>query len=68
MVSDAPGRHDVFCHMAPFLLYNIVYNCGPDINVCCQYDFSASKCWSWGKYQEAEKITDTNVQRKLVIT
>ena len=62
--TDVAGSHDVFCHMAPFLLYNIVYNCGPDIGVCCQFDFHSNKCWSWGKYQDAAKITDDNIHTK----
>ncbi|ELT97980.1 hypothetical protein CAPTEDRAFT_227115 [Capitella teleta] len=58
------GEFSMYTHLEPFLLYNIVYSCGPDINVCCQFDFDHNKCWSWGKYQKPEAITEDNVHQK----
>ncbi|CAL1541845.1 unnamed protein product, partial [Lymnaea stagnalis] len=59
---DSDGKTGVFCHMMPFLLYSILYSCGPDPHVCCQFDFHSDKCFR-GK-QTVPKITvdETNIK------
>ena len=62
--TSTEGTTSLFCHLRPFMLYSISYSCGPDIEVCCQFDFSSNKCWNWGKYQDAEAITKENIEKK----
>ena len=61
---DPGSSTDIFCHTTPFLLYNIVYSCGPDIQKCCKNDFTSSKCWQWGKYVKATEINEENVKER----
>jgi hypothetical protein len=54
----------IFCHLAPYMLYAISYSCGPDINVCCQFDFMRKKCWRLGGYQDPEPVLPENIESK----
>jgi len=51
----------ILCDLSPYMLYSIPYSCGPDINICCQFDFWKKKCWRRGDYQEPVNVTDENV-------
>ena len=66
VTDGGDGDTGVFCHIAPFMLYNIPHSCGPHINVCCQYDFSRDQCWRWGEYKAADPITNKNVEIRFV--
>ena len=66
--TDAIGDSSLLTHLTPFLLYNIEYSCGPDMHICCQFDFARNKCWRGGAYVEPEPITDSNIEQKLALT
>lgn len=36
---DRKGTNDIFCHIMPFMLYNIKYTCGPNEFACLNLDF-----------------------------
>uniref|UniRef100_A0A2C9MAZ1 Alpha-mannosidase n=1 Tax=Biomphalaria glabrata TaxID=6526 RepID=A0A2C9MAZ1_BIOGL len=36
---DAKGSTDIFCHIMPYMLYNIKYTCGPSPFACVHFDF-----------------------------
>ena len=59
---DRDGRSAIFTQMMPYKLYNIKHTCGPDHNVCLQFDFRKIP----GEWSEAhaEYITDSNVERQ----
>lgn len=61
---DRKTDSSIFCHLSPYLFYGIQYSCGPDINVCCKFDFSHKKCWKWGSYQSAQSVTSDNVRTR----
>ncbi|XP_044575986.1 alpha-mannosidase 2-like [Cotesia glomerata] len=52
---DTTGSTEIFTHMMPFSSYSIEKTCGPNPNVCMQFDFS--KLYS-------EEITDENVAER----
>lgn len=54
----------LFTHMSPFLFYSLLYSCGPNIHVCCQFVFFGKKCWKRGEYAPADKITPDNLREK----
>jgi len=56
--ADSAG---ILCDLSPYMLYSVPYSCGPDINVCCQFDFWKKKCWRRGDYQEPVGVTEENV-------
>jgi len=58
MKADNGG---ILCDLSPYMLYSIQYSCGPNINVCCQFDFWKKKCWRRGKYQNPVNVTDLNI-------
>lgn len=70
---DVNGETDVFTHMMPFLSYAIPYSCGPDPNVCCQFDFkcdtnpSCSPMSLWKLFTRSNDpiaIIDSNIREK----
>lgn len=63
-VWDPKGRRDLFTHVPPFMLYNILYNCGPDPEICCHFDFTKKQCYHKGKYISPEPIDDGNFKEK----
>ena len=55
-------------HVMPYYYYGHEYTCGPDPDVCCQFDFMRQQgdiiqC-GWGT--PAENITEQNVAEKWV--
>jgi hypothetical protein len=62
--QNADGSDAVFCHLTPYMLYSISYSCGPDINVCCQFDFVRKKCWRFGGYRDPEPVMPENIESK----
>uniref|UniRef100_A0A8R1XRC9 Alpha-mannosidase n=1 Tax=Onchocerca volvulus TaxID=6282 RepID=A0A8R1XRC9_ONCVO len=36
---DTNGQHEMLTHVLPFTHYDILSSCGPDPDICCQYDF-----------------------------
>ncbi|XP_052768537.1 alpha-mannosidase 2x-like isoform X2 [Mya arenaria] len=60
---DPKGRHDVFCHLFPFLLYSIPYSCGPERHVCCQFDFHKRQCFRGTEKVPLLEVTKENVER-----
>ncbi|ESN93206.1 hypothetical protein HELRODRAFT_89226 [Helobdella robusta] len=54
----------LFTHMSPFTLYSTSHSCGPDVDVCCQFDFTKRRCWQWGTYVDADEITNDNIVEK----
>jgi hypothetical protein len=62
--TDPAYSTDLFTHIPPFLLYNILYNCGPDPEICCQFDFHQDRCYSAGKYVKPDSISESNIHNK----
>ncbi|XP_076463704.1 alpha-mannosidase 2-like [Babylonia areolata] len=60
---DESGSTDISCHLMPFLSYAIMYSCGPDPHVCCQFDFFKSKCLRGKKFVTAAPVTNDNVKK-----
>ncbi|XP_052271397.1 alpha-mannosidase 2x-like [Dreissena polymorpha] len=58
---DFEGKHDMFCHMLPFLLYNIPHSCGPDRHVCCQFDFHHQHCYHGKSHIPVVSVTENNL-------
>ena len=63
-VLDGAGRLDLFTHVPPFMLYNILYNCGPDPEICCHFDFTKKHCYTKGKDISPEPINEQNIKKK----
>ncbi|CAG5127009.1 unnamed protein product [Candidula unifasciata] len=57
---DMTGSTDIFCHVMPYMLYNIKYTCGPNTFSCLHFDFRAIH----GETSEslATEVTDGNVE------
>lgn len=50
----------MFTHMMPFQSYAIRYTCGPDPDVCCQFDYRKN-C---GKSRQSFVVTDDNIAER----
>uniref|UniRef100_A0A1W7RB09 Alpha-mannosidase n=1 Tax=Hadrurus spadix TaxID=141984 RepID=A0A1W7RB09_9SCOR len=61
-MADLKDGKNILCHMAPFDLYSIKHTCGPDANICLQFDFRKII----GEYTEsrAYEINDKNVHER----
>ena len=57
-------KSSVFTHMSPAMSYAISYACGPNYEICCQFDFNKNKCWNKGVYSAVETINDDNIHQK----
>ncbi|PVD26177.1 hypothetical protein C0Q70_13846 [Pomacea canaliculata] len=60
---DVHGSSDILCHMMPFLTYAVLYSCGPDPHICCQFDFYKDKCFRGSKVIKSEPVTDNNIKK-----
>ena len=61
-IFDTSDLKDLFCQMSAFDLYSIKFTCGPNTDICLQYDFRRIA----GEYSEstAVRITDTNIEER----
>lgn len=59
-VWDRTGSTDIFCHVMPFMLYNIKYSCGPNQFTCLHFDFRQVP----GETSEslAQEVTAANIE------
>ncbi|KAK7505480.1 hypothetical protein BaRGS_00003225 [Batillaria attramentaria] len=60
---DLSGATDIPCHMMPFLTYAVLYSCGPDPHVCCQFDFSRNKCTRGKKSIKPVPVSKENIKQ-----
>ncbi|KAH8298676.1 hypothetical protein KR018_012006, partial [Drosophila ironensis] len=58
-IWDTKGETSLFTHMMPFFSYTMRYTCGPDPNVCCQFDFQ--RMHNYDVQCPRRPITDLNV-------
>jgi hypothetical protein len=65
-VSLHSASNSIFCHLAPYMLSSTLYSCGPDINACCKFDFTRSKCWKQGAYRDPAGVTTENINDLFV--
>ncbi|CAB3248863.1 unnamed protein product [Arctia plantaginis] len=56
---DGVGETDMFTHLFPFVSYNVMYSCGPDPKICCQFDFGSHSVSCL-----PQKITENNVRER----
>lgn len=60
---DVSGVTDMSCHLMPFLTYAVLYSCGPDPHVCCQFDFLHDKCTRGQKFIKPVPVSNDNVKK-----
>ena len=61
-IFDTKNMTDLFCQMSAFDLYSIKFTCGPNTDICLQYDFRRIA----GEYSESTsvRITDENLEER----
>ena len=62
---DTKNMSDLFCQMSAFDLYSIKFTCGPNTDICLQYDFRRIA----GEQSESTsvRITDDNIAERATL-
>ncbi|VBB33457.1 unnamed protein product [Acanthocheilonema viteae] len=62
---DINGQNDMYTYVLPYNHYDILNNCGPDPEICCQYDFKRLnhfRCFG----EKPVPITELNIHARAL--
>ncbi|KAI6171046.1 Alpha-mannosidase [Aphelenchoides bicaudatus] len=66
LYAGESANTDIKTHMFPFSSYIISRSCGPDPEICCQFDFGAEGC-KWNTSDNIDYITEQNMEERAAM-
>uniref|UniRef100_A0AAF5RU32 Alpha-mannosidase n=1 Tax=Wuchereria bancrofti TaxID=6293 RepID=A0AAF5RU32_WUCBA len=62
---DVNDKNEMYMHVLPYGHYDILNSCGPDPDVCCQYDFKRINHFTCSNAAPAP-ITNSNIRKRAL--
>ncbi|KAK6113041.1 Glycosyl hydrolases 38 N-terminal domain family protein [Brugia pahangi] len=62
---DVNDENEMYMHVLPYSHYDILNSCGPDPDVCCQYDFKRINHFTCSNAAPVP-ITDSNIRKRAL--
>ncbi|GFO27929.1 alpha-mannosidase [Plakobranchus ocellatus] len=63
IAAGGSASSDILCHIMPFMLYSIMYSCGPNPHICQRFDFGPTQSKNYEEKELAKDITVKSVAR-----